>query len=161
MRRYRGEYDEEGQVIIFGFGGSKLTDRGSVWPATCPNCHNQVLLHHATTHASFRLFFVPIVKYNRKHYLMCPTCHKGPRLDAAEVKQVEAAKLLLARVRIGELTETSTATSCVGNESGGGRAPGGRSRRRGCAAKHAHGRSDRLGRLNSRTSPRLALPAAD
>lgn len=92
-------------MIIFGFGGSKLTNRGAVWPATCTNCHNQVLLHHITTHASFRLFFVPIVPYNRRHYLLCPICQKGIRLKSIALPQVEAAKQLLVRVRLGEITE--------------------------------------------------------
>jgi len=91
-------------MIIFGFGGSKLTNRGAVWPATCRNCHNQVILEHVTTHASFRLFFIPIIPYDRKHYLICPVCRRGPQLTPAALPMIEQAKLLLARHRMGELT---------------------------------------------------------
>ena len=92
-------------MIVFGVGGGKRTDRGAVWAAKCANCQNDVLLHHVTTHASFRLFFVPIFKYDTKHFLICPVCKQGPRLDEARVRQVETAKLLLVRARMNELTE--------------------------------------------------------
>ena len=92
-------------MIIFGFGGSAVTNRGAVWPATCGNCHNQVLLHHITTHASFRLFFVQIVPYNRRHYLLCPICQKGIRLKSVALPQVEIAKQLLVRARMGQISE--------------------------------------------------------
>jgi hypothetical protein len=92
-------------VIIFGWGGSKFMDHGAVWMQTCPNCHNSGWFHYVTTHASFRLFFVPIVPYDRKHYLMCPVCNRGPQLDDAGVETAKQAMLLLARTRMGELSE--------------------------------------------------------
>jgi hypothetical protein len=93
-------------MIIWGFGGSKLADKGAVWPATCPNCHNGVYLHHVTTHASFRLFFVPIIPYGRKHHLMCPICQRGVRFDPKlELPRIEAAKMLLVQARTGEITD--------------------------------------------------------
>ena len=93
-------------MIIWGFGGSKLTDKGAVWPATCPRCRNDVLLHHVTTHASFRLFFVPIFPYDRKHHLMCPVCRQSVQFDPkAELPRIEAAKQLLIQARAGQITE--------------------------------------------------------
>jgi uncharacterized protein YbaR (Trm112 family) len=93
-------------MIIWGFGGSKPTDKGAVWPATCPNCHNNVLLHHVTTHATFSLFFIPLVPYDRKHHLVCPICQRGLQFDPkTELSRIEAAKQLLVRVRLGEITE--------------------------------------------------------
>jgi hypothetical protein len=92
-------------MIIFGWGGSKLDDHGAVWNQTCPNCRNSVWFHYATTHASFRLFFVPIIPYDRKHYLVCPVCSRGPQLDDHGLAIVKQAMLLLARMRLGELPE--------------------------------------------------------
>ena len=93
-------------MIIWGFGGSKLTDKGAVWPATCPRCNNDVLLHHVTTHASFRLFFVPIVPYDRKHHLMCPVCRQSMQFDPkAELPRIEAGKQLLVAIRTGQISE--------------------------------------------------------
>ena len=33
-------------VLIFGFGSGQPRDLGEVAPTTCPNCHNEVYLHH-------------------------------------------------------------------------------------------------------------------
>jgi len=33
-------------VVIFGFGPGSPEDQGGVAPCVCPNCHNQVFLHH-------------------------------------------------------------------------------------------------------------------
>jgi hypothetical protein len=33
-------------VVIFGFGAGSPEDQGEVAPCVCPNCHNQVFLHH-------------------------------------------------------------------------------------------------------------------
>jgi hypothetical protein len=92
-------------MVIFGWGGGKLKDRGAVWPAVCPNCHNQVLFHYTTVNKSFRLYFVPIIPYGTKHYLMCPICSKGRELSGQGVLLVKQAQELLARTRVGELTD--------------------------------------------------------
>ncbi len=92
-------------MIIFGWGGRKLYDKGAVWAAVCPNCHNQVFFHYLTAHSSFSLFFVPLIPYGRKHLLVCPVCHQARELDDAGVNLVKQAQLLLARVRLNELTE--------------------------------------------------------
>jgi hypothetical protein len=93
-------------VIIWGFGGSKVTDKGAVWPATCPRCRNEVLLHHVTTHATFSLFFVPLVPYDRKHHLACPVCSQSVQFDPkAGLPKIEAGKMLLLQARTGQISE--------------------------------------------------------
>ena len=93
-------------MVIFGWGGSKFTDHGAAWRQTCPNCHNSGWFHYATTHSSFRLYFIPLIPYGRKHFLMCPICNKGPQLTEPGVATVKQAMRLLARARTGELTES-------------------------------------------------------
>src|SRR5208282_4001884 len=48
-------------VVIFGFGPGRQEDLGEVAACVCPNCHNQVLLHHVRSKKSVRLCFVPVV----------------------------------------------------------------------------------------------------
>ena len=50
-------------VVIFGFGAGSPEDQGEVAPYVCPNCHNQVFLHHVRSKKSVRLYFVPVVPY--------------------------------------------------------------------------------------------------
>jgi hypothetical protein len=92
-------------LIIFGWGGGKLKDKGAVWPAVCPNCHNQVLLHYTTVNKSIRIYFVPIIPYGTKHYLMCPICSKGRQLNDQGLMLVRQAQQLMARARLGEITD--------------------------------------------------------
>jgi hypothetical protein len=57
-----------------------------------------------TSNKAFRLFFVPIIPYGKKHYLMCPTCNKGRQLDAAGVALVPRAMEVTGRFRTGQPT---------------------------------------------------------
>jgi hypothetical protein len=58
-------------VIIFGFGDD-ARDYGPAAPATCPNCHNIVYLHHIHSERKFSLYFVPLVPISSNEYLACP-----------------------------------------------------------------------------------------
>jgi hypothetical protein len=60
-------------MVIFGFGPGKQEDLGEVAPVVCPNCHNQVLLHHVRSKKRFSLYFVPVVPYGTDDYLVCPS----------------------------------------------------------------------------------------
>ena len=63
--------------IIFGMR-TKLHDHGPTIAATCPRCHNSVVLSHVQIRKWFTLFFLPIFPLGAgKRVLMCPTCRWG------------------------------------------------------------------------------------
>ena len=64
-------------VVIFGFGAGKQEDLGETVQTVCPNCNNQVVLHHVRSKKSVRLYFVPVVPYGTDDYLVCPICSRG------------------------------------------------------------------------------------
>ena len=64
-------------VVIFGFGAGKQEDLGETVQTVCPNCNNQVALHHVRSKKSVRLYFVPVVPYGTDDYLVCPICSRG------------------------------------------------------------------------------------
>lgn len=64
-------------VVIFGWGAGEAKDLGEIAPATCPNCHNDVYLHHIQSDKKVSLYFVPLVKYGSNEYLACPICRAG------------------------------------------------------------------------------------
>src|SRR2546423_3584963 len=64
-------------VVIFGFGPGKQEDLGEAVQTVCPNCNNQVYLHHVRSKKSVRLYFVPVVPYGTDDYLVCPICSRG------------------------------------------------------------------------------------
>lgn len=92
-------------VVIFGFGPGKQEDLGEVVLAVCPNCHNQVFLHHVRSKKSVRLYFVPVVPYGTDDYLVCPVCSRGLQLSRTQLSHVRSMSGASAAYRTGRLAE--------------------------------------------------------
>jgi hypothetical protein len=92
-------------VLIFGAGPGHPEDLGEVAPCVCPNCHNQVFLHHVRSKKSVRLYFVPVVPYGTDDYLVCPVCSRGLQLSSAQLRYVRSMSGATASFRAGRLTQ--------------------------------------------------------
>ena len=92
-------------MVIFGFGPGKQEDQGEVAPAVCPNCHNQVFLHHVRSKKRFSLYFVPVVPYGTDDYLVCPVCSRGLQLSNTQLPYVRSMSGATASFRTGRLAE--------------------------------------------------------
>src|SRR5262249_39139379 len=92
-------------VVIFGFGAGRPDDLGEVVPAVCPNCHNQVFLHHVRSKKSVRLYFVPVVPYGTDDYLVCPVCSQGLQLSAPQLPKVRSMSAAVTAYRTGRLSQ--------------------------------------------------------
>ncbi len=92
-------------MVIFGFGPGKAEDLGEVAPCVCPNCRNQVFLHHVRSKKSVSLYFVPVVPYGTDDYLMCPICSRGLQLSRAQLPHIRSMSGANASFRAGRLTE--------------------------------------------------------
>ena len=92
-------------VLIFGFGPGSPEDQGAVAPCVCPNCHNQVFLHHVRSKKSVRLYFVPVVPYGTDDYLVCPVCSRGLQLSSAQLRYVRSMASATASFRAGRLAQ--------------------------------------------------------
>jgi hypothetical protein len=80
--------------ILFGFR-TKLNARGAAVAATCPNCHNAVVLQHVHVRRWFTLFFIPVIPLGvSKRLLVCPVCRWSRDLP----KTAEAATLDMAEI---------------------------------------------------------------
>ncbi|HWN63534.1 MAG TPA: hypothetical protein VNO25_23010 [Streptosporangiaceae bacterium] len=93
-------------VVIFGFGPGSPEDLGEVAPCVCPNCHNQVFLHHIRSKKSVRLYFVPVVPYGTDDYLVCPVCSRGLQISDAQLRRVRPMSSATASFRAGRLPQT-------------------------------------------------------
>jgi zinc-ribbon family/Short C-terminal domain len=91
-------------VVIFGFGPGSPEDQGEVAPCVCPNCHNQVFLHHVRSKKSVRLYFVPVVPYGTDDYLVCPVCSRGLQVSGAQLRQVHSMSSATASFRAGRIS---------------------------------------------------------
>jgi uncharacterized protein YbaR (Trm112 family) len=111
-------------VIIFGFG-DQAQDYGPAAPATCPNCHNIVYLHHIRSERKFSLYFVPLVPISSNEYLACPICkHALPirREQQGLVRHMHAATNAYRQRRLDPNTYQAEVERFWGSI---GRGPGG------------------------------------
>ena len=92
-------------VVIFGFGPGRQDDLGEVMLGVCPNCRNQVFLHHVRSKKSVRLYFVPVVPYGTDDYLVCPVCSRGLQLSSAQLPHVRSMSHATGSFRAGRLTQ--------------------------------------------------------
>ncbi len=92
-------------VMIFGFGPGNPEDLGEVALCVCPNCHNQVFLHHVRSKKSVRLYFVPVVPYGTDDYLVCPVCSRGLQVTGAQLHYIHSMSSATASFRAGRLTQ--------------------------------------------------------
>jgi len=92
-------------VVIFGFGAGSPDDQGEVVPCVCPNCHNQVFLHHVRSKKSVRLYFVPVVPYGTDEYLVCPVCSRGLQVSGPQLRYVRSISAATASFRAGRIPQ--------------------------------------------------------
>ena len=93
-------------LVIFGFGPGSPEDQGEVAPCVCPNCHNQVFLHHVRSKKSVRLDFVPVVPYGTDDYLVCPVRSRGLQVSGAQLRHLRSMSAATASFRAGRLSQT-------------------------------------------------------
>jgi hypothetical protein len=91
-------------VVIFGFGAGQPEDQGEAVATVCPNCHNQVVLHHVRSKKKVSLYFVPVVPYGTDDYLVCPVCSRGMQLNRTQLPHVAPMKRATASFRAGRLS---------------------------------------------------------
>jgi hypothetical protein len=92
-------------MVIFGFGRDQSDDQGEVAPGVCPNCHNQVFLHHVRPKKHVSPYFVPVVPYGTEDYLVCPICSRGLQLSSSRLPYVRSMAGATASFRRRRLPE--------------------------------------------------------
>ncbi len=90
-------------VLIFGWGAGAGKDLGAVAPAVCPNCHNDVLMHHIRSEKKVSLYFIPVIPYGSNEYLACPTCRQGLQFRPEQRYKIENMKASTSQFRLGQL----------------------------------------------------------
>jgi zinc-ribbon family len=60
-------------IIIFGMR-RRAKQHGGCVAASCPRCHNEVVLVYLVVTRYFSLFFIPVIPISKKRMLMCPIC---------------------------------------------------------------------------------------
>jgi zinc-ribbon family len=60
-------------LLIFGMR-SRSHQHGACVAASCPRCHNEVVLIYLVVTRWFTLFFIPVIPTSKRRMLMCPIC---------------------------------------------------------------------------------------
>ncbi len=68
-------------MIIFGWGHTIQKDYGETYPMKCSRCNNTDYWRLFRIRVWFDLFFIPVFPYKSNHYLLCPICNSGFKLD--------------------------------------------------------------------------------
>jgi hypothetical protein len=92
--------------ILFGWGKTTVKDHGECIAATCPRCHNSVVLHHIYLTVWFTLFFLPVIPYKRRRMLVCPICNWSREVPKTAVALTDEMNSITEQWRSGSITDT-------------------------------------------------------
>lgn len=74
-------------MLIVGWGkrGKQVAYLGI---EKCPNCRNWAHINMQELSSQVRLYFVPVAKFNKKHYAVCGVCDAAWEIDASDVPRL-------------------------------------------------------------------------
>ncbi len=70
--------------FIFGWNRATEHEHGNIFPIKCRNCHNTERWKLYQRKLWFELFFIPIIPYQSKYFLLCPICSRGVNITGEE-----------------------------------------------------------------------------
>lgn len=76
-------------MIIFGWGKQLIKIIGPVFKHHCPNCGNEDYWILKRISTWFTLFFIPVIPYEWKYFLMCPVCERGLYLKSDQYNELK------------------------------------------------------------------------
>src|SRR5438046_396608 len=93
-------------MILFGWGGGKPKDLGPALPFECARCGKEGFARYFTVTKWFRLYFIPVIPYQTKHFLVCPVCTAATELKTIDERN-RAVRLvgLTASLNAGTTSE--------------------------------------------------------
>ena len=89
-------------MIIFGWGRRTRKDNGQIVLVTCPRCSNPVAYRWISVKTWFSLFFIPLIPYSSKHFLVCPICSNARPIAKADTQHFAGITALTAHALTGD-----------------------------------------------------------
>ena len=91
-------------LLIFGMR-SRSHQHGPCVAASCPRCHNEVVLIYLVVTRWFTLFFIPVIPTSKRRLLVCPICswnREVPKASEAVLRAqcLSGERSALPRLRI-------------------------------------------------------------
>ncbi len=81
-------------MIIFGWGHVTNKQYGATLADNCSNCNNDSWWHLLRNRKWFTLFFIPVIPYKTKYFLMCPVCSQAVELTSSQVERARQLNVL-------------------------------------------------------------------
>ncbi len=75
--------------FIFGWGRTKKNNLGPVFENHCTHCNNDKYWNLVTATKWFTLFYIPVIPYETQHYVLCPVCEYGIKLDSQKFEELK------------------------------------------------------------------------
>jgi hypothetical protein len=91
--------------FIFGWGRRTKKNFGPALPVVCPNCGNRTWFNYLTQRTWFTLFFIPVIPYESKKFLLCPVCSRGVQLKGDQGNTARQLSVLALQLKTGQITE--------------------------------------------------------
>lgn len=93
-------------MLIFGWGKTTKKDFGETLPMTCPVCKNKIFMSYLRVRTWFTLFFIPVIPYSSKHYLLCGHCGNGKEICGGDVEGIRSINSLTQRYLNKEISSS-------------------------------------------------------
>jgi predicted RNA-binding Zn-ribbon protein involved in translation (DUF1610 family) len=74
--------------ILYGTRKKLKIDK-SLGNQTCPNCHHTLERALAREKTAITLFYIPIIGWTSKKFILCPCCGDSQILSGAEYKELK------------------------------------------------------------------------
>jgi len=92
-------------MIIFGWGHQTRKGYGPTLPLTCPNCNNKVFWHLSHLRVWLTLFFIPVIPYESRYYLLCEICSQGVELIGSQIDKAKQLNQATTSFLNNEITQ--------------------------------------------------------
>ena len=74
-------------MIIWGYKGYKKELGHTPSAIQCGNCQQTAPWDLIETGRKFSLYWIPLIPYGRKYYVLCPVCEYGKEIEKQDINE--------------------------------------------------------------------------
>jgi len=103
--------------ILFGWGKTTTNNLGPVFENLCTHCNSKEYWNLVKMRVWFTLFFIPVIPYETKYFLLCPVCEYGIKLDRQKYEELKPLAESNTALINGRITQTQYVNQISGGSS--------------------------------------------
>lgn len=92
--------------IIYGWGRTTTKRFGPVFENFCSNCNSKEYWELCKITVWFTIFFIPLIPYEIKYFLLCPVCECGIKLDRQKFDELHILATSNVALINGQITQS-------------------------------------------------------